>query len=475
MIIYLLKWALVLTLLYSMYGLTLRKETFHAFNRAVLWSIVVISAILPLLTFTVSHPVLINISAAKTEVYGKSLTTIQTIVPIKAIQSANEFNWGSLLKWSVTSLFYIVPFCLLFRYACSLTRVLKLIKQSKEVARVAHARVLINDQVLSPFSWMNKVVISTKDLQQNGRALLAHEMGHVQHAHSIDVLLLQIVCSLLWFCPFVWLLRADMRAVHEFQADANALNEGINLKAYGRLLVDKVTIPNSTMVANGINTSNLKRRLCMMYAKPSHRCAMIKVLFLLPLIVVTIVALARPEVLKQVAQAKRVADVVEIKIPQSLHQKTPLLTNEKKEKAVPTTANQTSNPLKSVAQMLKQNDDLAQLAKHLGVTEHLTPRVMVAAKTNEQSLHFFVDNKEVSRHEIEQYILIAPHKTEAGEVVAFARSEGPCNRLSISNDDKINRKVWGVGGCVIHVETPALNNGVIMGSDADDDATYFVH
>ena len=45
--IYLIKWALALTLLYSLYGLTLRRETFHTLNRAVLLIILVASAVIP--------------------------------------------------------------------------------------------------------------------------------------------------------------------------------------------------------------------------------------------------------------------------------------------------------------------------------------------------------------------------------------------------------------------------------------------
>ena len=45
--IYILKWAISLTLLYSLYGLFLRKETFHRFNRMVLVGILLTSMVLP--------------------------------------------------------------------------------------------------------------------------------------------------------------------------------------------------------------------------------------------------------------------------------------------------------------------------------------------------------------------------------------------------------------------------------------------
>lgn len=53
--IYLIKWALSLTLLYSLYGLTLRRETLHTLNRAVLVGILVLSAMLPLFPVRLGH------------------------------------------------------------------------------------------------------------------------------------------------------------------------------------------------------------------------------------------------------------------------------------------------------------------------------------------------------------------------------------------------------------------------------------
>ena len=53
--IYILKWAISLSLLYSLYGLFLRKETFHTFNRTVLLAILVLGMVIPLCEFTAPH------------------------------------------------------------------------------------------------------------------------------------------------------------------------------------------------------------------------------------------------------------------------------------------------------------------------------------------------------------------------------------------------------------------------------------
>jgi hypothetical protein len=55
-IIYVIKWAICLTLLYSLYGLFLRRETFHRLNRAVLVGIMVVSMVLPCFQLTIPRP-----------------------------------------------------------------------------------------------------------------------------------------------------------------------------------------------------------------------------------------------------------------------------------------------------------------------------------------------------------------------------------------------------------------------------------
>ena len=47
-IIYILRWAVALTMLYSLFGLFLKRETLHGFNRVVLLVILVASMVLPL-------------------------------------------------------------------------------------------------------------------------------------------------------------------------------------------------------------------------------------------------------------------------------------------------------------------------------------------------------------------------------------------------------------------------------------------
>ena len=65
--IYLMKWAITLTMLYSLYGLFLSRETFHSLNRMVLLTILVTSMLLPLCSFETERMTFVQKSVARGE------------------------------------------------------------------------------------------------------------------------------------------------------------------------------------------------------------------------------------------------------------------------------------------------------------------------------------------------------------------------------------------------------------------------
>ena len=56
MMLYVIKAAITLALLYSCFFIFLSKETFHRFNRCMLVGIMLISLVMPMFHFTTSHP-----------------------------------------------------------------------------------------------------------------------------------------------------------------------------------------------------------------------------------------------------------------------------------------------------------------------------------------------------------------------------------------------------------------------------------
>lgn len=105
---------------------------------------------------------------------------------------------------------------------------------------------------------MKFVVISEKDLKENGEEILTHEYAHIRKRHSIDLLIADICIFFQWFNPASWLLKQELQNIHEFEADESVIAQGIDAKKYQLLLIKKLLAQGSTLWPTALITVNLK-------------------------------------------------------------------------------------------------------------------------------------------------------------------------------------------------------------------------
>jgi len=123
---------------------------------------------------------------------------------------------------------------------------------------------------------------------------LAHECGHVACRHSVDMLFVDAIVALQWFNPVAWLLRQDLRTVHEYEADARVLSQGFNAYQYLSLLVQKAAGDAGYSVANGISMSSIvSKRVIMMTKKQSSKYAWARLLYVVPIVALSLAATAK--------------------------------------------------------------------------------------------------------------------------------------------------------------------------------------
>ena len=127
----------------------------------------------------------------------------------------------------ITALWKLVQIFLLYRtiHSCVLWK-----DRQNGITIYCHA------QDIAPFSWFNTIVISENDYQNNANEILCHEIGHIRHYHSLDILLVNIIETIQWWNPLSWILASSLRDVHEYEADDEVLTSGVNIKQYQMLL-----------------------------------------------------------------------------------------------------------------------------------------------------------------------------------------------------------------------------------------------
>ena len=139
-----------------------------------------------------------------------------------------------------------------------------------------------DDSSVNPYSWMHDIMVSRRDIGTDGRDILLHEMGHIRHAHSLDVIFTELFTVILWFNPVSWLMQYSLRQIHEYSADCTVLRSGADAREYQRLLIRKAAGTAFHSIANSFNHSNLKNRITMMLQNQTSKRAYAKSLSLLP-------------------------------------------------------------------------------------------------------------------------------------------------------------------------------------------------
>ena len=181
-ITYIAECALCLALLYLPFWGLLKKETFFQYNRYVLLAITALSFLLPLISIPE-----ITSQLVPNETLSIQLDEINVMISGKAL--SEEMNWKAIL-----TILYLsgAAICLLYKMN-DLIRLIRFIprgciwEQTENGIHIhCHAHHVL------PFSWMNHIVISEKDYEENGENILLHEQAHIACKHSWDVVWLSM-------------------------------------------------------------------------------------------------------------------------------------------------------------------------------------------------------------------------------------------------------------------------------------------
>ena len=312
LLIYSIKSALVLALLYLPYTLMLRQESFFRMNRITLLTILMLALVLPIVDIpslaTPEQPVVYEMQ------HRIMLMTQEAEMTTKSLAATTRtISWLGIL-----AIVYIIGVILAL-----LIRLWQLFKIDKIIRggclwtdKSGKATIYCHIDDVAPFSWMRSIVISEKDYKPYGREILLHEKAHILNLHSMDILFLTLVEAVQWWNPIAYLLGRSLRDVHEYEADHYVLHQGISLHNYQELLVKKALANTSYAFANNFNHSLIKKRIYMMNHPKSNPWLRSKVLYILPVMLVVLTAFATPKLNEKVEEiVERVEKATEMPQP----------------------------------------------------------------------------------------------------------------------------------------------------------------
>ena len=279
-LIYEVKVAVALAIFYMFYRLMLRKETFHRFNRVVLVSTAVLAFLLPLCIITIHKPMELVQAVESAFIEAQEPVTLDLAPAVEA-----SAPWWPT---AIAVLFWAGVAFIIIRVIVSILSILKIVAQGEVVSEEDGCRIIVTDRDIDPFSWMKFIVLSRQDWEGPHESIVAHEKAHIAYGHSVELLVVDLLSAFQWFNPAIWMLRADLQELHEYEADDAVLRAGTNIKEYQYLLIRKAVSKSGYSVANSFNHSILKNRITMMPKSKSPLVKGLRVLYLLPLVCLAI-------------------------------------------------------------------------------------------------------------------------------------------------------------------------------------------
>jgi TonB family protein len=264
--------------LFSIYWLLMRRDTFFRINRFYLLSTIFISAAFPLVP----------------SVWLAGATPGQSEIMLEAIQiTGSKFRqtidnhlpaliFVSLVYWSGV-IFFLV------RFLHQIGRIMVVIRKSDKKNIDGMNLVQVENQA-SPFSFFNILFLPVnRPTGERLNVIISHERVHMEQWHSMDIIFSSLYTVFNWFNPVAWILTRELRATHEFLADEGVLQGGIVKNFYRKLMLDVLIGQRGEPLANYFNVSLIKKRIAMMTKEKSGRWAIGKALLALPAVLLVMV------------------------------------------------------------------------------------------------------------------------------------------------------------------------------------------
>lgn len=279
-LVYMLKSFFISGVFIGYYWLALRNKNFNYYNRFYLLLSIISSLIIPLFNFT-----WFTIEKEAAPVTHEKITSFT----IQVSQThSTPVPWLSIVNYTVIG----VSAALLAMFMLNIYKVYKL-KRSSAVLKMDDIDFIYTDLENAPFSFLNNLFWKESIPMDSpyGNKIFKHEVTHIHQKHTLDILFCQVVNAILWMNPFNWLIQKELKAIHEFIADKEAMGNG-DAEDFARLLLQAHYGNYFLNPTHSFYYSSIKRRLIMLSTTHRTKFSYLRRVLVLPISVMAIAALS---------------------------------------------------------------------------------------------------------------------------------------------------------------------------------------
>ena len=275
LLLYMFKVSTATIILYSGYLIFFSRDTFHIRNRVLL----ILSLLMPLIVSAVKIPVVSESTFAAS--ISESITNLLGEVTVTNMpgNTAEPYKFYRLFIW----LYFIISGLFLIRSAISILATVRIIK-SGVLKNSQFPKIVTTELKISPFSFFPYVVIPGHYVNSESyNEILNHETAHVRQGHTFDLVLSELIITIQWFNPAIWLLKRSIILNHEYLADHVSVKGHKDIREYQFSLLRFNSGLNTISMVHNFNNF-VKNRIIMINKKPSNQIAALKNLIMVPLV-----------------------------------------------------------------------------------------------------------------------------------------------------------------------------------------------
>lgn len=281
---YLLKVIICSGILFLYYHVALRNKLFHQWNRFYLLISILVSLIAPIVQLSI-----IQYTSEEPNKAIKILQVFQSADGYLEEVTIRGHQGISTDQWLMMS-YFMISFILFFYLLLSFRKILSIIK-SHSIQWIEKIKFVSTNVHGTPFSFFNFIFWNKEiDLQtETGKQIFQHELVHVKEKHTLDKIAVQIILIMFWCNPFFWLIKRELKLVHEFIADEKSVGEH-GTAALAAMILKSSYPTQFNSLTNQFFQTSIKRRLAMLTKIQNVKINYISRLLALPIFAVTVLA-----------------------------------------------------------------------------------------------------------------------------------------------------------------------------------------
>ncbi|MBQ4205886.1 MAG: M56 family metallopeptidase [Bacteroidales bacterium] len=138
-----------------------------------------------------------------------------------------------------------------------------------------------------PYSFFNYAFFTDENVSEE---IVRHEMSHIEHHHSADIIFVELMMILQWFNPFIYLYKRELQSLHEYMADHDVVATGVDKKNYMMLILQQCTAADFSGMSNNFSLILTKKRIKMITQNKKAKGVIVKALLTLPVFALLIFA-----------------------------------------------------------------------------------------------------------------------------------------------------------------------------------------